>query len=321
MFPAPASVSRITAARPGALRVVRVLTDGRPGHENQSQGLALALARRTGARIETMRIDPASSVWTRARLAAGPGPEPVGLLIAAGHRTHLPLWWAARRLRARSVVIMSPSLPLGCFDLALVPRHDLPTSATDTPRRLLTRGALNRVPEELPPKEPRGLILLGGPSRHHGFDGPALAAHLSRIVMSEPGLRWIVADSRRTPEGFLDALNLPSGADAEKVPHTATGPGWLAGELARARIVWATADSVSMVHEAVTARAAVGILPAPPLRAGGGRPQRAINDLLSSGAAISYEAWADNQTLLQPGPPLHEAARAAEAILQRGWFG
>lgn len=320
MTPAPASVSTPTAAQPGALRVVRVLTDGRPGHENQSQGLALALARRTGARIETVKLDPTAPVWTRARLAAAPGPEPIGLLVATGHRTHLPLWWAARRLRARSVVIMSPSLPLACFDLALVPRHDLPPGATDTPRRLLTRGALNRVPEDLPPKENRGLILLGGPSRHHGFDGPALSSYLSRIVASEPGLHWLIADSRRTPADFLASFTLPTGADAENVHHATTAPGWLAGELARARLVWATADSVSMAHEAVTARAAVGILPAPPLRAGGGRPQRAIDDLIASGAAIAYHDWVAGRHPLRPGPPLHEAARAAEAILQRRWF-
>lgn len=343
------------------LRHIRVLSDGRPGHENQSVGLALALARRTGATHEVVKLDPAAGVWARMRAAAvaptgGGGVEARGggnhgqdacatagntehgqdaratvgdtehgrdacatvdLVIAAGHRTHLPLWWAARRLGARSVVIMKPSLPLGFFDLALIPRHDLADTARDTARRVLTRGALNRVPETLPEKEARGLVLLGGPSRHHGWDGAALAPMIARVIAAEPGLAWVVADSRRTPEGFLGALKFAGGLRVEKVPHQETGPGWLAGELARARVVWATADSVSMVHEAVTSGAATGVLPAPVARAGGGRPQRAVEGLIAAGAATAYAAWQGGA--LGGAARFHEAGRCADLIVAR-WY-
>lgn len=296
------------------LRRIRVLSDGRPGHENQSVGLALALARRTGARHELVKLDPAAGVWTRMRQAAatGAGAPPPDLVIAAGHRTHLPLWWAARRLGARSVVIMKPSLPLACFDLALVPRHDVAGGATDTARRLLTRGALNRVPETLPEKARAGLVLIGGPSKHHGWDGAALAPRIAQVIAAHPELAWTVADSRRTPDGFLRELALPPSA--RKVPHQETGPGWLADELARASVVWATEDSVSMVHEAVTAGAATGVLPAPVSRAGGGRPARAVAGLVAAGLATMFPG--------EPAAPaegFHEAGRCAEAIVGR-WF-
>lgn len=301
------------------LRHIRVLSDGRPGHENQSVGLALALARRTGATHEVVKLDPAEGVWARMRAAAvaRSGGERVDLVISAGHRTHLPLWWAARRLAARSVVIMKPSLPLACFDLAIIPRHDLTDTAADTARRLLTRGALNRVPEELPVKEARGLVLLGGPSRHHGWDGAALAPMIAKVVAAEPGLDWVVADSRRTPEGFLGGLRFADGLRVAKVPHQETGPGWLAGELARTRLVWVTADSVSMAHEAVTAGAATGVLPVPPARAGGGRPQRAVDGLIAAGAATAYAQWTGGAVV--GGARLHEAGRCADAIMAR-WY-
>jgi hypothetical protein len=303
------------------LRHIRVLSDGRPGHENQSVGLALALARRTGATHEVVKLDPAAGAWARMRAAAaGPGKgggEKIDLVIATGHRTHLPLWWAARRLGARSVVIMKPSLPLAFFDLAIIPRHDLADTARDTAKRMLTRGALNRVPEELPVKEARGLVLLGGPSRHHGWDGAALAPMIARVIAAEPGLEWVVADSRRTPEGFLDGLQLAGGPRVTKVPHAETGPGWLAGELARARLVWVTADSVSMAHEAVTAGAATGVVPVPPARAGGGRPQRAVDGLIAAGAATAYADWAGGA--VGGGARLHEAGRCADAIVAR-WY-
>ena len=313
-----------TGSQSRVLRHIRVLSDGRPGHENQSVGLALALARRTGATHEVVRIDPKAPVWARMRAAAArtsdrgqdaPATLP-DLVIAAGHRTHLPLWWATRKFGARSVVIMKPSLPLAFFDLALVPRHDAAESATDSTKRVLTRGALNRVPEALPAKEARGLVLLGGPSKHHGWDGDALAPMIVRVLEARPELEWIVGDSRRTPEGFLRKLELPPGVRATKVPHQETGPGWLAGELARSAVVWVTADSVSMVHEALTAGAATGILPVPPAKAGGdgGRPARAVAGLVAAGLAAEFPD--------QPAPPatrFHEAGRCADLIAAR-WF-
>lgn len=294
-----------------ALRRIRVLSDGRPGHENQSVGLALALARRTGAVHEIVRIDPRANVFARMKAAsAGDGAD---LVIAAGHRTHLPLWWAARRLGGRSVVIMRPSLPAACFDLALVPLHDVAPGEVDSPRRVITRGALNRVPEpeEMPVKEACGLVLVGGPSKHHAWDAVTLVPMIVSVITAAPELTWTVADSRRTPADFLGGLPLPGGV--RRKPHHETSPGWLADELARSRVVWVTEDSVSMVHEAITAGAATGVLPTP--RIGTGRVVRAVDELVEAGMATRF-----------PTPPteqrgrFHETARCAELILAR-WFG
>ncbi len=300
-----------------ALRHIRVLSDGRPGHENQSVGLALALARRTGASYEVVKLNPAAGVWARMRAATAEGNEgqKPQLLIAAGHRTHLPLWWAARKFGARSVVIMKPSLPLAFFDLALVPKHDVAEGAVDSAGRVLTRGALNRVPEALPEKEPVGLVLIGGPSKHHGWDGTALAPCIARVMAAQPELSWTVADSRRTPEGFLAGLDLPP--EVKRMPHQATTPAWLPGELARAQSVWVTEDSVSMVHEAVTAGAATGVLPAPRLRAS--RVLRAVDGLVTAGYASSWADW-ERVGALRVGEKLQESGRCAEMIIER-WFG
>jgi mitochondrial fission protein ELM1 len=293
-----------------ALRNIRVLSDGRPGHENQSVGLALALARRTGAKHEIVRLDPTANVFARMKFAAAGAAD---LVIAAGHRTHLPLWWAARELGARSVVIMRPSLPLALFDLALVPLHDVGPGAQDSSGRVLTRGALNRVPEpeQRPVKEARGLVLVGGPSKHHGWNATALAPMIASVIAAAPELMWTVADSRRTPAKFLGGLTLPDAA--RRMPHQETPPEWLAGELARTRVVWATEDSVSMVHEAVTAGAATGVLPAP--RIGGGRVVRAVDELVTAGLAVRFPS-----TPVETHERFHEAARCADLILAR-WFG
>jgi mitochondrial fission protein ELM1 len=292
------------------LRHIRVLSDGRPGHENQSVGLAQALARRTGAAYEIVRIDPSAGLLARTRMASRPGL--VDLVIAAGHRTHLPLWWAARRVRARSVVIMKPSLPLALFDLCLLPRHDL-ANPTDHGRVVTTRGALNRVSEQSHEKTETGLILIGGPSNHHGWDGTPLPAAINEIVRARPDLAWTIGDSRRTPEGFLAQL---SGCGAQLAPHRQTQPDWLPAQLGAAREVWVTEDSVSMIFEALTAGARVGLLPMP-VKNPGARTIKAVQELVADGYVRTLTEWRANPVGWCVHPSLHETARCADVIIER----
>jgi mitochondrial fission protein ELM1 len=151
-----------------APQFVRVLSDGRPGHENQSVGLAEAIARRSGTRVEIVRFAKGDLLWRRYCNAIA-GEAKVDLLIATGHKTHLTLSLAARKLGAKSVVIMSPTWPLWFFDLCLAPQHDLTPGRRSHGRVIPTFGALNRVPEEIPAKQARGVVLIGGPSKAHGW--------------------------------------------------------------------------------------------------------------------------------------------------------
>lgn len=293
---------------------IRVLSDGRPGHENQSLGLAEALARRTGACIECIRLGATDPLWTRYRKAIA-GANQVDLLLGAGHKTHLALCLAARRLGAPAVVIMKPTWPAWFFDLCLVPRHDLHRHSRPPARVVPIFGALNRLPELLPPKQPRGLILIGGPSRAHGWDASSLLAAIQDVLRANSNLAWTVSDSRRTPEQFLDQLR-HANLHAELVSHTQTPPGWVAERLLVAEEAWVTADSVSMVFEAVTAGARTGILPMPVIRARAG-PVRAVTDLTAEGYATPYEAWAAQGRVLPPPKRLHETSRCADLVLER----
>jgi uncharacterized protein len=292
------------------LRNIRVLSDGRPGHENQSVGLAEALARRTGATCEIVKLPPSTGLLARMRAASCPGL--VDLVISAGHSTHLPLWWASRRLRARSVVIMKPSLPLAFFDLCLMPRHDL-ANPMDHGRVVTTRGALNRIAEEPAAKTNAGIILIGGPSHHHGWDAAPLRSAIPEIVRSRPELTWTIGDSRRTPDGFLNQL---AGCGATLVPHQQTQPGWLPAQLGAAREVWVTEDSVSMIFEALTAGARVGVLPMP-VKKPGARTIKAVRDLMVDGYVRSFDEWKKNPAAWGESPVLHETARCADLIIER----
>lgn len=296
---------------------IRVLSDGRPGHENQSLGLAEALRRRTGAEIECLRLESEDGWLKRLRRACAlaPGAEPPQLLIAAGHRTHLPLFLATKKLGARSVVIMKPSLPRRFFDLCLAPWHDLGACHRDSARIVATRGALNRLPEAVPAKTRSAVVLIGGPSKHHRWDGEALAAAIREVVASRPDLAWTIGDSRRTPEGFLDALKVDASAKVTKVPHGQTTPGWLPSVLGAAEEAWVTEDSVSMLFEAVTSGARTGVLPMP-VNNPRARTVRAAQDLVASGYARALEDWRRAPSDWKSMPRLHETARCAEIVLK-----
>lgn len=302
--------------------VVWRLLDGKPGHENQSAGLALALAERLAGRRAVAVHDLAAPPPLRALgyLLAGrfpPGaalPAPA-LILAAGHATHLAALAVRRARGGRLAVLMRPSLPLALFDLCLIPEHDSPPARADV---VVTRGVLNRIRPAAARPPGRGLILIGGPSRHHGWDGAALLAQLGELLRRRPELSWTVADSRRTPADFLPAVAALRCAGVTTVPHTATGRDWLPQQLAAAAEVWVGEDSVSMVYEALTAGAAVGVLAMP--RHGGGRVAAGLDRLAAAGLVTPFAAWRAGRPLAPPAAPFDEAGRCADEIVARwGW--
>ncbi len=298
--------------------VVWRFSDGKAGHDNQTQGLAEALARLRS--VETHTLDPLPLLIASRGLLLGrlsfwndlPAPD---LLLGAGHRTHWSLL-AARRIRGgKTVVLMPPSLPLRLFDLCLIPEHDAPPTR---PNVLVTRGALSRVQPAAALDPRQGLLLIGGPSAHFGWDDTALRPRIAAIVTADPAMRWTLTTSRRTPPGFLEGLSGMADARLTVVPVAATGPDWLPAQLARAGRVWVTADSVSMVYEALTAGAAVGVLDIP--RKHSSRISRGLDRLAADGWITSFADWQQRRHLHRPAGVCNEAERCARWIVER-WLG
>ncbi len=289
--------------------VIWLLCDGKPGHENQSLGLADALARQVPCEVRRISLAGKCGPIRRVKSAlaeSGNFPKP-DLIIAAGHATHPALIWLARKHRARSIVIMKPSLPMAWFGLCIAPSHDFP----NLPQRenlLISRGALNRVAPVSGEKSGK-LLLIGGPSSHHGWDGKKLLTALAEITASG---HWQLTDSRRTPDGFLDAIRqtLPT---IEIFPHQETTPDWLPAKLAAAAEAWVTEDSVSMIYEALSSGAKVGLLPAPEL--GTSRVHRGITALVTAGFLSRFSDWEKSRTLTVPPETLREADRCAAHVI------
>jgi len=291
--------------------VVWIVTDGKPGHVNQSLGLAEALARATPTETYTLPPLPAWRAWLALLLQRFPGtafPAP-DLIVGAGHATHLTLLAARRARGGRAVVLMRPSLPRHWFDLCILPRHD--GVAADA-RTLVTEGALNRIRPAADRDASQGLLLVGGTSPHFEWDSDAIQVQIKSILARTPDLQWTLTTSRRTPADFL--AQLPQYPNLTVTPHTATPPDWLPAQLAQCGTVWVTPDSASMVFEALTAGAAVGVfdLPVNPKS----RVGRAIAQLADAQRITRFVNWCAHGTLQPNLHPLAEADRCATWILE-----
>ncbi|MFZ1641366.1 MAG: mitochondrial fission ELM1 family protein [Candidatus Contendobacter sp.] len=297
--------------------VVWRFSDGKAGHDNQTRGLAEALIRLRS--VEVVTLDPLPLFAALKSLLLGrqtvwnglPAPD---LLLGAGHRTHWSLLAARRAYGGRVIVLMRPSLPLRLFDLCLIPEHDAPPSR---PNVLATRGALNRIQPSSTLESDQGLVLIGGPSAHFGWDDATLCQRIAAIVVADPAMRWTLTTSRRTPPSFLESVSSMADARLTVVPVAATDPDWLPAQLARAGQAWVTADSVSMVYEALTAGAAVGVLEVAQQRSS--RISRGLDHLAADGWVTLFTDWQRSLRLRRPPGTFNEAERCARWIAER-WF-
>ena len=123
------------------------------------------------------------------------------------------------------------------------------------------------------------------------------------------------ADSPRTPPTTRRSLSRMKQGSWDFVPHETTEQGWLALRLQHAATVWVTEDSISMVCEALTAGAAVGVLSVPAKRHD--RITRAVDDMAQTGLVTRFSAWQAGTPLHPADPPLQEAARCARILLEQ----
>jgi mitochondrial fission protein ELM1 len=134
------------------------------------------------------------------------------------------------------------------------------------------------------------------------------------VLTTDTDVHWTLTTSRRTPASFLDAWRA-SGLPGDMIPCNQTPPGWMQQTMQRTGRVWVTCESMSMVFEALTAGAAVGLLELPARRHG--RVYRSALELIEKGHATPWSQWRAG-TELQPLPhPLCEADRCAEEVIRR----
>lgn len=293
-----------------------MLTDHKPGHTSQLQGLAQRLQAHTDVDVHWLDAEKLQSQWQDWLLKRWPGPADLpapDLVIGAGSATHALILLARRVFGCMAVVIMRPAIPLFLYDAAIVPRHDRPPLRDSI---LTTSGVMNTVtPRPSASPATAHTMLIGGISKHFHWSSAEIVTQIQAIVDANPAVHWTLTNSRRTPDDFGDLLQQKQLAQVTFVPHTETPRGWLATQLGQSSEVWVTPDSVSMVYEAITAGAAVGLFKLDP-RAHG-RILAGLNDIQAQHLCTPFTRWQTTRHLPVPSARLWEAERAACWLLDR----
>lgn len=303
---------------------IRILSDGKPGHLSQTTGLAKALVELAGGTVTVTDLSGKSFGQRIATSLKRNGDTSPDVIIAAGHHTHIPLLLAAKRFKALSIVCMKPSLPSSLFDLCVVPRHDMPASENKKERAHIfeTIGALNGIRPASDTPKTETLILIGGPSGEFDWDLSLLIPQLAAINRQAENAPLqtgdlILTTSRRTPPDVARAIQAACPA-MRVIPVEQTKPGWVAQHLSMAKAVWVTEDSVSMVYEALSSGAPVGILSIPRnQKKKSSRVSRGLEMLIDEKRVTRWSDWVETSTLEPQPAALSESLRTAKFILSR----
>jgi len=283
--------------------IIYCVTDDKPGHKSQLDGLLQALQNQVGTLVQWVHI--ASPLKGQLEEQT----EKPDLILAAGHRTHLTALRLKWRFGGKLVVLMKPSLPAFLFDLCIIPEHDGVRSGQ---RVICTQGVLNTIRPSRNSDENVGLILMGGPSKHHGWSDTQMVEQLRQLKLAMPKVQWTLTTSRRTPVSFLTTVNSLLDGQFKVVPVENTNRDWLMQHYQQCGVIWVSEDSVSMVYESLSTGAKVGVLEVPRLRQS--RVSQGLDKLLTAKRLTRLNENFDGG-MVDNSLPLFEAQRIAEVLL------
>lgn len=267
-----------------------LLSDDRPGHYHLSDGVLAAARRLRPVEVIRMRVHrrwsgrplalmsnagfPASFLL---RSAYGLSPStipPADFVVSAGAET-IAASIAISRLTGAPNIFCGTLRSYDPEGLRLVLTSY--ASHASRPRHIkvlkpsaLSRNVLTRCPNRLPAGAvPHTLgLLLGGDSGECRFEAEDWTKLLDCVELSHRvlGTRWLISNSRRTPQAVSDALaaRVATGweATAKFIDVRNTGPGTLGRVLERAQAIVCTDDSSTMISECISAGLAViGVRP------------------------------------------------------------
>jgi mitochondrial fission protein ELM1 len=259
----------LDAQQVAAMKHLLIVSDGRKGHENQSAALAKYLnlpyeivrvnAAFVGSKLLGYAGDKLKMHMKNFVLEQEIPPKPYVAVIGTGSSTYYAVKYLAKAYRARSIVTMLPRGYRYDFDLIFAQTHDNPPSKEN----------IIEIPANFAYVEPQGIyraygrsigIVIGGDNGVFTFDKAALKAQLDRIVSLYSGYEIAVTTSPRTPKE-IEELIVSYGFDYEVIySQKAVNP--IPDFLAQCERVFITADSTSMISEAISfGEANVEILP------------------------------------------------------------
>lgn len=268
--------------------------DGKAGHEKQSIAAINALSRKINCEVCDIDL-PAKTIFPLALLSGKlkklKNLSKPNLIIGAGHQTHLYVLFAKKYYGGMSILIMKPSMPTSWFDLCILPEHDRVLAQKEYPDRILTseakifytQGPLVDIKERKKNKTGKSMILIGGPSKNYQWSNIKIKSQIIDLIKQNPKDKFMLITSRRTPKNFLNHLrhekrkaiepgkllrdddviharNLDIYTNSSELHYRKSDPEWINELMSEAPYVWVTNDSFSMIYEALSYGAQVGLL-------------------------------------------------------------
>jgi mitochondrial fission protein ELM1 len=246
-----------------------IISDGRKGHENQS----VALAKYLGMPYDVVKIDPAFvgskllgyasdklKLYLKNFVVEYDIPQKsYSAVIGTGSSTYYAVKYLARMYGAKSVTTMLPRGYRYDFDIIFGQSHDTPPKQEN----------IIEIPANFAYVEPQGVynaygrsvgIVIGGDNGVFSFDVEQLRTQLDRIVSLFSGYEIAVTTSPRTSKE-VEELVASYGFDYTVI-YSQKPVNPIPDFLAQCERVFITADSTSMISEAVSfGKASVEVLP------------------------------------------------------------
>lgn len=291
-------------------------TDGKPGHDSQSTGLCTAIKKLKPGKHFDIKIEStfrSLNNYLFKRFPDGKNLPKPDLIIGAGHRTHLPMISARRAFGGKIILLMKPSLPLSLFDFCIIPEHD---GVPDKNNVINSIGAINPLEFNSEKTANSGLILIGGPSKHFNWDEGSVLKQIEHIITDNPATSWVIANSPRTPANLKSEFQNKLGKTLKFVDCAETSSDELRRLIYNSHFIWVTKDSVSMIYEALSSGATVGLIELQNIHAS--RISESIKKLINNNNLITYSDWKNNRELNPALSRFNEAERCAELLLKKG---
>jgi mitochondrial fission protein ELM1 len=183
-------------------------------------------------------------------------PKP-NFIIGAGHKTHASLLYLKFIFGGKTILIMKPSLPSNWFDLCIIPEHDNFEGASLIYK---IKGALANTSNLINKDEKKGIILVGGISKHYEWGGDNVVRQIEELLINNPLIHFILSPSRRTPKDFIVKINKLSFSNLTIHSIQKQNKDWLKNQMNKTKYAWITEDSISMIYESLTAGQNVGLI-------------------------------------------------------------
>ncbi len=251
-------------------RRLLILSDGKPGHLNQS----IAFARYLGWQYDLYRVNCKKSggkalsylldrfgIYSAQLFSTDFKSGDYGAVVSTGSGTYYANRTLAKQLECKSVALMLPRGYRLDFDLIIAQQHDNPPSLAN----------IVTIPINLSYIEPQGLVkplageryialIIGGDSRHLQMDVALLQEQLTRILALFPEHKVWMTTSPRTSQGVEEMLRQFNFSRAVYYSEEPINP--IPDYLQHSEYLFLTADSSSMISEAVSfGQGCVEVLP------------------------------------------------------------